>query len=88
LFEDRDVGCSAGRRDDGVGEADQLGRRRLLIEIGAQFGGAGDGGGEADAHEAGCEAAEAGEVEGEEVAALGGGERVQFVEDDGVEGAE
>ncbi len=58
------------------------------MQIGAQLGRAGDGGGEPDHHQVRGELAQAGEIERQEVAALRGGERMQFVENDGVERAE
>ena len=60
----------------------------LVCEVGAQFGGAGDRGGQADRHEVGREPAQTGEVERQQIAALGGGKGVQLVENDGIECAE
>ena len=57
----------------------------LRDQPGAQLVGVGDGGGEADGLEAGRERAQAGEAERQEVAALVGDQRVELVEDDGVE---
>ena len=54
----------------------------------ARAGGILDGGGEADAAEAGREGLQAGEAEGELVAALGLGEGVDLVDDDAGEGGE
>ena len=58
---------------------------RLRHQPGAESVRVGDGGREADGLEAGGEDAQAGEAERQEVAALVGDQRMQFVEDDGVE---
>ena len=68
--------CGRGERADVLALPDQPG---------AQVVGLGDGGRQADGLQARRERAQAGEAEREQVAALVGHQRVQLVEDDGVE---
>ena len=80
--EDAHVGPRAAFGDDEVGEADGA-VAGLRLEVGAQLARPRDRRRQADAGMAGGDGSEPGKIERQQVAALGGGERMQLIEDDG-----
>ena len=80
--EDAHVGPRAAFGDDEVGEADGA-VAGLRLEVSAQLARPCDRRRQADAGMAGGDGSEPGKVERQQVAALGGGERMQLIEDDG-----
>ncbi len=84
-----EVRRGAGRRDDKRGHRPRAGLACVLRdEIAAQFIGIAHGGGKPCGREPGRDRAQARKIEREQVAALGGDERVQFVEHDALQRAE
>ncbi len=83
--QDRDLGRRTGRADDAPDRAVGPPGRR---QVGLERVGEGDGRRQADAPQPRRQALEPRQVEGQEIAALGAGERVEFIENDHVERAE